>query len=767
MIASILFLAGIFILLRRIERWLHQHIFKVGWLSTHNYQTTTILYYTIFLPGIILHEVVYYLAAGVFNVRAERKIKWPDEQEMGELKLNFIKIPTKTSPFRKALITSSPLLAGLVCIWLIANNIFDITTVVERMSTGELTDIGAAFSLLISAPLFWLWIYIIFTIANTMFPTVPKDLQGWRSVLIGLGVVGLALFLLGIGGEIFEALQTPISTIILVLAETFILLICIDLLMVLVLGLIEYSIERITGHSATFRGNRMYTMTREEAITERSKNREREQKKVEREQRRKQADTGPISIYSFSFSIPGAPSTVKVTKLEPLPGTEKAPLETAPEEEKPSMPHFGGLSEGSREVEKPSEEEKQQREAIASRINIPSRRPPVSAPSEKETTDKKEEKPAASLSADKVAPSTKSRFGVTPPSSRDDESKNLTEDKTTAPVASQFRVKSPVSTEDVNKNEKPAASISSRFGTKPSPADTDKGEKSATPATSRFGVKPSPADIDKDDSKDEKGEKPAASLSSRFSRSDTESTSEKTVKETIPAPEDDEEIRVVGRPASPSLLDEDDDDEALDESIARRGRGDDSVTSLFGQLDGESDDRDKDSSASPSTSRFGQTGSNRFGSRFGKLSSTEDDEEDSEDESIGSRFKSPSSGLSSRFGKSTSPLSPTSSDDKGEDSSGSPSSRFGNSRPAPKSPLSGDDKDDETETSSGLSNIRPSASLSSRPAPKPSASIEDGEDDLLEDEVVYEDIEDEYAYEDDEDYIEYDDDEVYYEDDDD
>lgn len=239
LIASILFLAGIFILLRRIERWLHQHIFKVGWLSTHNYQTTTILYYTIFLPGIILHEVVYYLVAGIVNVRAERKIKWPDEQEIGELNLNFIKIPARTSAFRKALITSSPLLAGLVCIWFIADNIFDITVVVEVMSSGELTDIGAAFNLLISAPLFWLWIYIIFTIANTMFPTVPKDLQGWRSVLIGLVVVGLALFLVGIGGEIFEALQTPLSTIILVLTETFILLICIDLLMVLVLGLIE------------------------------------------------------------------------------------------------------------------------------------------------------------------------------------------------------------------------------------------------------------------------------------------------------------------------------------------------------------------------------------------------------------------------------------------------------------------------------------------------------------------------------------------------
>src|SRR5690349_736728 len=132
-----------FILLRRIERWLHQHIFKVGWLLTQNYQTTTILYYTIFLPGVVLHELVYWLAAGMMNVRADRAIKWPEAQEVGELKLNFVQINPKASVLRKAIISIAPLLVGLVSIWYIAANIFDITAVFRQMSTGNLRDVAA------------------------------------------------------------------------------------------------------------------------------------------------------------------------------------------------------------------------------------------------------------------------------------------------------------------------------------------------------------------------------------------------------------------------------------------------------------------------------------------------------------------------------------------------------------------------------------------------------------------------------------------------
>lgn len=635
-----------FILLRRIERWLHQHIFKVGWLTTQNYKTTTILYYTFFLPGVILHELVYWLAAGVFNVKAEQEIKWPEEQEVAELKLNFVKI-SRAGVFRKAMITSTPLLIGLICIWLIANNIFDITSVLATMQTGELTDVVAGFDLLISAPLFWLWVYIIFTIANTMFPTIPKDLKGWRSVLIWSGVLILALTVLGLSGAIFEAVQAPISNLISVLQATFVLIILVDIIMVLILGTIEYTIERVTGNSATFRGKRMITMTREEAIAEREKVRERERK--QREKRRKEAaDSDLSSIYMLPFSIPNAPSATTITQIREAEAIEAEieVSEAAEVSEKPiSMPRFGGAA-AKPEI---SEGDKEQREAIAARINLPSREPLVS-----ETEDDEQELTSTEA---------RSRFGVkpySPPSSDDDNISDETDDEAKNKSIHLPKVSSPTSPVPKSKedNEEKVVAEAPRFGVKPySPPSSDDSnankeasgtdlkedneEKVVAKTPSRFGIKP--FGQEKEVEEDKETDKPAATReASRFGTSRFSASSKPiSINDDSEAAEakDDESVRIVGRPATPSIFEDDDDDEALDESIARRGRGDDSVSGLFGSLD----DDDESVGSSVLFSRPSKGSGNRFDAML------DDDTEDEDSNFSLSRFqaKKPSQ---TRFG---------------------------------------------------------------------------------------------------------------------
>lgn len=196
---AVVLVIGTFILLRKIERWLHQHIFKVGWLLTRSYRTTTILYYTFFLPGVVLHEVVYWLVAGALNVSAERAIKWPEAQEIGELKLNFVRISPRTSLYKRTIISTAPLVAGLVIIWVAANHVFDLQGTLAIMSGGDLDDVAAGLAHLTSAPDFWLWAYLVFTISNTMYPSVPKDLQGWRTVAGAAALIGGLLILVGVG----------------------------------------------------------------------------------------------------------------------------------------------------------------------------------------------------------------------------------------------------------------------------------------------------------------------------------------------------------------------------------------------------------------------------------------------------------------------------------------------------------------------------------------------------------------------------------------
>jgi hypothetical protein len=311
-LAPALFVGVLFILLRQIERWLHQHIFKVGWLLTHNYETTTILYYTIFLPGVLLHEVLYWLMAGVLNVRADRSIRWPEKQEIGNLQLNFIKLSPKANLLKKAIIAATPLIVGLLAIWLIAINIFELEVVMAIAASGRLEDISNAITILTSTTDFWLWFYISFTIANTMFPTISKDMRGWWQIGGTFAVILISLLILNIGQSFLSELTLTLGQFLNSLSLTLMLTITINITMVILLGAIESTIERITGHSATFQKGKMITMTREEVLKLKL---EKQEKRLTTRSapRRKTALSNPASIYALELPIPGPPGQEPIT----------------------------------------------------------------------------------------------------------------------------------------------------------------------------------------------------------------------------------------------------------------------------------------------------------------------------------------------------------------------------------------------------------------------------------------------------------------------
>jgi hypothetical protein len=301
--------------LRQLERWLHQHIFKVGWLVTKQYQTTTIVYYAFFLPGIILHELVYWFVAGFLNIRADRSIVWPEKQEIGELKLNFIKLAKNVGQIPLAIISTAPLLVGLTAVAFIANNRMDFQGFIATLGSGFFDELTAALSHLTSTPDFWIWIYLVFTISNTMWPDVSK-LRGWRVILGVISAIGGVLIIIGAGNRIIvDALSGPVTNALNALSGTLVVIIAIDLFVVAVLGTIEAIIERITGHSATFKNGKMITMRREELL------KQQEQERTAARQQKKSTRTpavqaGPPSIYKLPLPIPGAPGKEAVTRDE-------------------------------------------------------------------------------------------------------------------------------------------------------------------------------------------------------------------------------------------------------------------------------------------------------------------------------------------------------------------------------------------------------------------------------------------------------------------
>lgn len=303
-----------------MQRWLHQHLFKVGWLITQDFQTTTILYYTLFLPGVILYEVVYWLAASILNVRAEGSLKWPEKQEIGELRLNFVRLAKKVNPFKLAIITSAPLVSGVTFIWLISNDVLDIRGTFEAAGAGStsvdfIANIAGAIGALVAKPDFWIWFYVMFAIGNTLLPN-SQALRGWRVLMPILIVSITVLVLLGAADEIFlAALTGPLAEGLLVLGTTLLTLLAADGVVIGILSLIENSIERVTGRSTTFKNGKMIAMTRAEVLAQREQQIRKERERI---QRAKQAaapkiTAGPPSVYQLAFPIPGAPGQETVT----------------------------------------------------------------------------------------------------------------------------------------------------------------------------------------------------------------------------------------------------------------------------------------------------------------------------------------------------------------------------------------------------------------------------------------------------------------------
>src|SRR5690349_3411878 len=119
-------LAITLVLLLYVQRWIHRHLFGVGYLISREKHAATFFYYLLLLPGVVLHEVSRYLVAGMFHVNPAAFMLFPEAQEDGSLEMGFIRLAIVKNPVYAALIGVAPLLTGMAVIVLISQNALDL-----------------------------------------------------------------------------------------------------------------------------------------------------------------------------------------------------------------------------------------------------------------------------------------------------------------------------------------------------------------------------------------------------------------------------------------------------------------------------------------------------------------------------------------------------------------------------------------------------------------------------------------------------------------
>lgn len=237
-------LAAVLIPLAYAERWIHSHLYGVGWLLTNEPRSATALYYLFLSPGVFVHEFVQWLVAGALNVETKRVMAWPEAQEDGTLRLDFVQ-PVQAGRLATAIIGAAPLIVGLAIIGYISTSILNLDAFLSALQSGDITIIGPAARALASTADFYLWLYLMFALANAMLPT-PEERSGWL-VVLGLFAAVLAfLVIIGVGDVLVETFTGPVAHAVNLLTTAFGTILALEVGAIVVIGFVEEVLERLT-----------------------------------------------------------------------------------------------------------------------------------------------------------------------------------------------------------------------------------------------------------------------------------------------------------------------------------------------------------------------------------------------------------------------------------------------------------------------------------------------------------------------------------------
>lgn len=176
-----------------LHRWLEAHLQGLAYLITGHREVALWMFFVIFLPGTLVHELSHWLAARLLGVRTGRLEIWPHRKK-DAIWLGSVQV-SRADPLRSSLIGLAPLITGSLAAAAIGTHLRLDTLgalVIQGDWQAAWNELGASARL----PDFWLWIYLLFAIANRMLPS-PADRGAWRPVLIFIGLVALVLLLSG------------------------------------------------------------------------------------------------------------------------------------------------------------------------------------------------------------------------------------------------------------------------------------------------------------------------------------------------------------------------------------------------------------------------------------------------------------------------------------------------------------------------------------------------------------------------------------------
>ena len=222
----------------------------VAFLLTGNPRVAMWIFWVLFLPGTMLHEISHWVTAKLLGVKTGKFSLWPKVKKRGELQMGAVQVDV-ADPFRHSVIGLAPLVFGSVAVLIIGQGWLGLSEIGEAIVDGYVEDVFLAVGNMLTVPDVWIWLYLIFAISNAMLPSA-SDREAWRTVLIYLGLILVLTIGFGLIPTFSEGLQDLGLAILTYLLSAFVITIAVDIFFIVVIFIIEISFGWILGRRVQY-----------------------------------------------------------------------------------------------------------------------------------------------------------------------------------------------------------------------------------------------------------------------------------------------------------------------------------------------------------------------------------------------------------------------------------------------------------------------------------------------------------------------------------
>jgi hypothetical protein len=242
---GLLWLLAAMLLLVVMQRCLHREIQAFFLILTRRAGLTEAIFALIFFPGVFLHELSHFVMAKLLGVQTGKFSLIPQAQPNGKLRLGYVE--TASGGFiRDALVGAAPLVTGSLFVAYAAIYRYHLLPLWDFIRLAQWDGFWAGLAAVPTAPDFWLWFYLTFTVSSTMMPSA-SDRHAWLPLgLLAVALLGGAI-LAGAGPWMLENLASPFNSFLRALAMIFGLSGIFQVLLILPFLLFHKVLTRLTG----------------------------------------------------------------------------------------------------------------------------------------------------------------------------------------------------------------------------------------------------------------------------------------------------------------------------------------------------------------------------------------------------------------------------------------------------------------------------------------------------------------------------------------